>query len=205
MQQYKIWDLVNYDLLYSIRDPKIQEIKVSPSIMLVIFSRSQGGGYVPLQILEMETGKVLKEFKHLLHRQKKVDFIEQFNEKLLVKQENENLQIVDVNTSEVVEVERSNFLTPSAFIFLYDTQLFLTFRNRTVSAWNFLGDLVTTFDDHQLWYSDSPGEAHSNNNNIYITSNQVSELETLPRTFCIPPILTPDKLNSFLCSTLRRT
>jgi hypothetical protein len=32
----------------------------------------------------------------MLHRHKKVDFIEQFNEKLLVKQENENLQIVDV-------------------------------------------------------------------------------------------------------------
>lgn len=40
--------------------------------------------------------QVLKDFKHLLHRHKKVDFIEQFNEKLLVKQENENLQIVDV-------------------------------------------------------------------------------------------------------------
>ena len=33
-----------------------------------------------------ETGEVLKSFNHTLHRKKKVDFIEQFNEKLLVKQ-----------------------------------------------------------------------------------------------------------------------
>lgn len=67
----------------------------SPGIMLLIFSRAQG--HVPLKILSIEDGTVLKDFNHLLHRNKKVDFIEQFNEKLLVKQENENLQILDVS------------------------------------------------------------------------------------------------------------
>lgn len=64
--------------------------------MLLIFHRTPG--YVPLKILSIEDGRVLKSFHHLLHRNKKVDFIEQFNEKLLVKQENENLQILDVST-----------------------------------------------------------------------------------------------------------
>lgn len=62
--------------------------------MLLIFSRALS--HVPLKILSIEDGTVLKDFSHLLHRNKKVDFIEQFNEKLLVKQENENLQILDV-------------------------------------------------------------------------------------------------------------
>ena len=66
----------------------------SPGIMLLIFDRAQS--HVPLKILSIEDGSVLKAFNHLLHRNKKVDFIEQFNEKLLVKQENENLQILDV-------------------------------------------------------------------------------------------------------------
>lgn len=65
--------------------------------MLLIFNREHH--YVPLKILSIEDGTVLKSFKHLLHRSKKVDFIEQFNEKLLVKQENENLQIFDVSFS----------------------------------------------------------------------------------------------------------
>lgn len=68
---------------------------ISPGIMLLIFIRSSG--HVPLKILSIEDGTVLKSFHHLLHRNKKVDFIEQFNEKLLVKQENENLQILDVS------------------------------------------------------------------------------------------------------------
>ncbi|XWS22041.1 hypothetical protein CRYUN_Cryun29cG0000900 [Craigia yunnanensis] len=87
----------------------------SPGIMLLIFSRASG--HIPFKILFIEDGTVLKSFKHLLHRNKKVDFIEQFTEKLLVKHENENLQILDVRSSELMEVKRTEFTTPSAFIF----------------------------------------------------------------------------------------
>ncbi|EPS58623.1 hypothetical protein M569_16190, partial [Genlisea aurea] len=136
----------------------------SPGIMLLIFKNEEV--CVPLKILSIEDGTVLKSFKQLLHRNKKVDFIEQFNEKLIVKQENENLQIVDVRNGDITEVSRSEFMTPSAFIFLYENQLFLTFRNRTVAVWNFRGELVTPFEDHLLWHPDC------NTNNIYITSDQ---------------------------------
>lgn len=53
-------------------------------IMLMIHARQ--GGFVPLQIRQMDDGRVLKRFNQPLHRTKKIDFIEQFNEKLLVKQ-----------------------------------------------------------------------------------------------------------------------
>jgi hypothetical protein len=35
------------------------------------------------------------------------------------------------------QVSRTQFTTPTAFIFLYENQLFLTFRDRTVAVWNF--------------------------------------------------------------------
>ncbi|KAL5974896.1 hypothetical protein ACLOJK_031570 [Asimina triloba] len=151
---YKVFDLKNYSMLYSISDKNVQEIKIRTS------------SHVPLKILSIEDGSVLKSFNHLLHRNRKVDFIEQFNEKLLVKQENENLHILDVRNAELTEVSRSEFMTPSAFIFLYENQLFLTFRDRTVAVWNFRGELVTSFEDHLLWHPDC------NTNNIYITSDQ---------------------------------
>ncbi|CAM8892048.1 hypothetical protein QQ045_025555 [Rhodiola kirilowii] len=161
---YKVFDLKNYNLLYTIADKNVTEIKISPGIMLLIFNRASS--HVPLKILSIEDGTVLKEFNHLLHRNKKLDFIEQFNEKLLVKQENENLQIRDVRSCEQIEVSKFKFTTPSAFIFLYENQMFLTFRDGIVSVWNFRGELVTSFDDHVLWHPDC------NTNNIYITSGQ---------------------------------
>lgn len=161
---YKVWDLKTYAHLYTIEDDKICEIKISPGIMLLIHDRKDS--HVRMRVHNIETGEKLKEVNHLVNRKKKIDFIEQFHEKLLVKQEHENLQIVDVCTNERVEVQRSHFLTPSAFIFLYESELFLTFQQRQVNVWNFRGERVTNFEDHVLFRSDS------NNGSIYITQKQ---------------------------------
>ncbi|PNT69690.1 hypothetical protein BRADI_3g60060v3 [Brachypodium distachyon] len=136
----------------------------SPGIMLVIYQKASN--HVPLKILSIEDGTPLKTFTQLLHRNRKVDFIEQFNEKLLVKQDKENLQIIDVRNAGLIEVNKTKFMTPSAFIFLYENNLFLTFCNRTVAAWNFRGELVTSFNDHELWHP------NCNTNNVYITADQ---------------------------------
>jgi len=90
--------LYNFVLVY--------DFFISPGIMLLIYTKTSS--HVPLKILSIEDGTVLKSFNHLIHRNSKVDFIEQFNEKLLVKQENENLQILDV----------SNFLIFTWFIYI---------------------------------------------------------------------------------------
>ncbi|KAM1558284.1 hypothetical protein FF1_041661 [Malus domestica] len=149
---YKVLDLKNHSMLYSISDKNVQEIKISPGIMLLIFTNASS--HVPLKILSIEDGTVLKSFNPLLHRNKKVDFIEQFNETLLVKQENENLQILDVRNFEMTEVSRTQFMTPSAFIFLYENQLFLTFRNRTVAVWN------CNFQPFHPWSRPLAGQGH---------------------------------------------
>ncbi|CAD6333474.1 unnamed protein product [Miscanthus lutarioriparius] len=128
---YKVFDLKNYTLLYSVSDKNVQEIKISPGIMLLIYTRTSSS--VPLKILSIEDGTVLKSFSHLLHRNKKVDFIEQFNEKLLVKQEGENLQILDVRNFQLTEVSRTEFMTPSAFIFLW------LYKHQQHTDWQMLG------------------------------------------------------------------
>ena len=158
--------------------------------MLLIYTKASS--YVPLKILSIEDGSVLKSFNYFLHRNIRVDLIEQFNEKLLVKQEDKNLQILDVcicflylkmpycffsflkagnfdvqlQTSKLTDVSRTEFMTPAEFIFLYEKQLFLTFWNRTVAVWNFRGELVTSFKDRLLWHPDG------NFNNLCITTDQ---------------------------------
>ena len=42
------------------------------------------------------------------------------------------------------------FRTPSAFIFLYEKQSFLAFRHNEVAVWNFAGEQIGAFDDHNL-------------------------------------------------------
>eukprot|EP00965_Chrysotila_dentata_P253544 6211295-Pleurochrysis_carterae.AAC.2 len=42
--------------------------------------------HLPLRIISIETGQVLREFNQLMRKGKKIDVIEQFNQKLLLKQ-----------------------------------------------------------------------------------------------------------------------
>eukprot|EP00743_Colponemidia_sp_Colp-15_P007654 GILK01008284.1.p1 GENE.GILK01008284.1~~GILK01008284.1.p1 ORF type:complete len:427 (+),score=50.12 GILK01008284.1:82-1362(+) len=163
-QLYKVWSMSTYEFLYSIPDDDIAEVKISPGIMLLVHHRV--GSHMQLEIRSIDDGSLVQTFSHMIHRRRKVDFIEQFNEKLLVKQENENLQILDVRSATLTEVSRTRFHTPSAFVFLYESQLFITFRHQGAAVWNFKGQLVTRFEDLTLMHCDC------NMNNIYITSRQ---------------------------------
>ncbi|KAL2570091.1 hypothetical protein AAZV13_18G166600 [Glycine max] len=57
---YKVFDLKDYTLLYSISDKHVQDIKISPGIMLLIFNRI--GGHILHKIISIEDDTVLKTF-----------------------------------------------------------------------------------------------------------------------------------------------
>ena len=64
---------------------------------------------------------------------------------------------------------QERFQTPFAFIFLYEHQCFLSFRDSEVLLWNFRGEKVTTFADHKLWF---PAAVHDHTSIIFITQTQ---------------------------------
>lgn len=107
------------------------------------------------------SSKKMRTFRYLMYDAVHVTFFF-----VSVDMPNNLLVLVKVRSSELIEVSVTKFMTPSAFIFLYENNLFLTFRNRTVAVWNFRGELVTSFEDHLLWHQDC------STNNIYITSDQ---------------------------------
>lgn len=49
---------------------------------------------------------------------------------------------------------------------LAPSQLFLTFRQRQVTVWNFKGEQVSSFEDHSLWHPET------NTNVFFITASQ---------------------------------
>jgi len=56
---------------------------------------------VPLKILSIESGAPLREFNQQIVKGKKIDVIEQFNQKLLLKQEDNPLHIIDLLSEQV--------------------------------------------------------------------------------------------------------
>ena len=195
VSMYKVWQMSEpSSVLYSLDGQRIDEIKISPGIMLLVLSRGDSTGHVPLRLLSIETGETLVELEQPIVAGKKMEFVEQFNEKLLLKQEDSPLKIIDLLTRSVVTVKNQHFRTPSAFIFLYENQTFLAFRGHEVTVWNFrgeqarrlgpgsplpsrcvcaaprrTGELVSRFEDHTLWF---PLPELDHTSVIFITQNQ---------------------------------
>lgn len=175
--KYKVWALKDYKMLYEIDGSRLRplyggETKISPGVMLLGFEPSETE--LLCRVLDIETGEVTKELKLPLRPGKKIDFIEQFNENLMLKLKDGHLKIFNVSTDSVIEVPE--FKTPNAFIFLYDYRLFLTFMEEAVCVWNFRGELVSRLEDHQAW------QPEGNTNNIYITTQQDVIISHCPPT-----------------------
>lgn len=119
--------------------------------MLFIYQHTKSN--LPLKLVDINNGIELKTFNHLIKRNRKIDFVELFSDKLLIKQAGESLIIIDVCNGVTTEIPQNEFPTPSAFIFLYENHLFLTFKDSQVFAWNFKGQVVTKFEDHVLFSS----------------------------------------------------
>ena len=181
--------------------------------MLIVCNRAEEETSIPLRLLSIETGEVLRELRQPIRAGKKLDIIEQFNERLMLKQEGSDLLIVDLLKNTVVkvaapphsastlhlhtpppptrplfffhatlsplltlsssrpltQVKDSFFRTPSAFIFLYENQTFLAFKDNKITVWNFRGELINEFEDHNLCFP-IPDIDHTSV--IYITQAQ---------------------------------
>ncbi|GLJ54574.1 hypothetical protein SUGI_1172200 [Cryptomeria japonica] len=149
---YKIFDLNKYTLLFSLSDNEIEQIKTTLGKMLLISKRSACGSILPLKILSIEDGTVLKSINHSVLPDKKMDFVELFHEKVLLKQESECLQMIDVENEKIIEVSKEEFKKPSTVIFLYGKRLFLSFYGGDVFAWNLQGELVASYRDHLVMH-----------------------------------------------------
>lgn len=51
-----MWDLVDYKVLYSVKDDGIVETKISPGILLLVYQVD--GTKLPMKLLSIETGQV---------------------------------------------------------------------------------------------------------------------------------------------------
>ncbi|KAJ5075011.1 hypothetical protein M0811_07715 [Anaeramoeba ignava] len=141
--EYKIWNLKNYQCLYILNDAKIQEVKITLGIILLIFP--QKSNRIKVKLIEIESGNEFWNRKIELKRNRGIEFIEQFNEKILIKQEREKLRILEIKTGKEKIIEKEIFPTPNAFIFLYYSQMILVFSSGKISLWSWNGKKIHNF------------------------------------------------------------
>lgn len=95
---------------------------------------------LPMSLINIHTGQTLKKMK-ISQLKNEVEFLEQFNSKVFIKVKEKKLKILDIISQEIIEVK--DFISPEAFIFLYDKDKFLTLREGKIEIWSSQGQKLT--------------------------------------------------------------
>lgn len=160
---FRVWDLGSYELQYVLYHDHLFEFKICNGVMLLMFDYINN--IMPMTILDVETGKTIKSFSFEKEQDgAEFEFLEQYNEKLLVKYKDQPLKIIDVNTRELTTIP--NFITPEAFIFIYEKEVFLSLKDGGIKLYSIEGNLITDFNQEVL-YSQEPESDDNMQRKVY--------------------------------------
>ncbi len=99
---------------------------------------------MPMSIIDVRDGKMIKSFLYKQSKNQELEFLEQYNEKLLVKYKNlplENFNILNQNVQFVKKFEK-----PHALIFVYEKEVFLALQNGIIHLYNSNGERLSNFN-----------------------------------------------------------
>lgn len=106
--------------------------------MLLIFSPV--GDSIPMTVINVHNGKALMNIAYQ-GSLRDIEFVEQFNEHILIKSRGKPLKIHDILTNEVRNID--SFKSPDAFIFIYEKDLFVSLRDGRIIIWSIDGTMLT--------------------------------------------------------------
>jgi hypothetical protein len=93
-----------------------------------------------MTLINIHTGKEILKFE-FNKVNGDIEFLEQFNEKIMIKLKDKKLKIYNSFTQSLKEIE--GFEAPEAFIFLYEKEKFLTLKDGKIEIWTSDGSLIT--------------------------------------------------------------
>lgn len=143
---YRIWCLKTYKLQFVIKEQNVAEFKICNGVMLLLHNYSDDQT-LPMTLINVHTGEELMKFK-FSKISKEIEFLEQFNDKIMIKTCEKDLVIYNISTDDKIKVK--GFEAPEAFIFLYDQEKILTLKDGRVQMWTSSGQLISDFGNNIL-------------------------------------------------------
>ncbi|CDW80358.1 transducin wd40 repeat-like superfamily protein [Stylonychia lemnae] len=144
-EAYRVWSLATYQLQYVLKNETIAEFKICNGVMLLLHQLENGS--IPMTMINIHTGEEIQKFEFSSIKNE-IEFLEQFNEKIMIKQKDKNLKIYNSWDKSLKVIE--GFDAPEAFIFLYEKEKFLTLKEGKIEIWSSEGEKLTNFDDQVL-------------------------------------------------------
>eukprot|EP00347_Sterkiella_histriomuscorum_P015915 403355201 len=160
---YRVWSLQTYEMLYVLTHEFLAEFKICNGVMLLLFNPV--GNSIPMIIMNVHTGEPMMNIAYQ-GQLSEIEFVEQFNECILIKQKDKPLKIHDILTNQSQLI--NNFESPDAFIFVYEKELFVSLREGKITIWSTDGSIITDFNQ-KILYTQEPDRRKIQDRNYVIS------------------------------------
>ena len=138
---YKVWSMEDYKLQLHISHPSIEEIRFS--LGYLIFLHRPENNQLAIDVYDITS---LSQNSHItidLLPGLGFEFIELFNEFLLIKHKRKAIFLINLKTKHIAKVAESENFTPEAFIFLSEAHMFMTLQGSQFRLWTVINDTLT--------------------------------------------------------------
>lgn len=135
---FKLWSLYDYSLLFCISDSIVQEVRLTCSLLLLIYPPLETA--LPMKLVSAEDGKFLNAYELPTINGSSIELVELFGMHLVFKQKDSQLLIYNLLHRTFVLVP--NFESPCGFIYLHLHSTFVAVRPTHFEVWNFQGRLL---------------------------------------------------------------
>eukprot|EP00924_Labyrinthula_sp_SR-Ha-C_P008275 maker-scaffold_11-snap-gene-8.37-mRNA-1 protein AED:0.00 eAED:0.00 QI:46/1/1/1/1/1/2/46/533 len=183
---YKVWECKNYELLYTLRNKNIEEIKPSPGLLLILFN-NENSRILPMKIKDIKTGETLMKIKQNLRISDygevvSLQLVEICKEKIILKQYGCPLEIIDVLKKKTTIVKLKNDLSQApeddstSLVFLYNIERFLILdhKQNKISLYDYNGQRRKCFSISLNFHPKRCPlrEVNANESNILVTPSK---------------------------------
>jgi len=164
---YKVWSMQNYKLELHVSHPSIEEIRFS--LGYLIFLHRPENNKLSIDVYDIIS---LTKTSHItidLLPGLSFEFIELFNEFLLIKHKRKCIFVINLKTQVISKVAESEAFAPEAFIFLSEAHMFMTFQGFQFKLWTVINNTLTSLIGFDI---NIPSKAKVCSDLIYLSKDQ---------------------------------
>lgn len=146
----RTWDYTDYRLLYELPAATVQNVKTTDGLLVVVHHRQPT--LMQMDVRDIETGALLTTLRLPLHRTRRVELLEVLGDKLLLKEDAGELQIVDLVRRTRREFGPQQLPERARYLPLEGTELLLAvLPQQRVAVWNVRsGEQIALLDEARL-------------------------------------------------------
>ena len=140
---FKIWDLIDYKIIFILCDLRVDEVRVTYNALMTLQINNH---IVKLNTFDINTGAAQINYEIKISSEHSIEIFELFESMILIKQQIFKPVLFNLQTNEYYTIENDNFSLNSHFIYNYKSKIIVAINETNIQFFKLNGEIIKTVD-----------------------------------------------------------